>query len=250
MNAIRTIIIEDEEPARILIKNYLASIDDIEIITECTNGFEGLKAIQEHNPDLIFLDIQMPKLTGFEMLELLDKKPHIIFTTAYDEFALKAFDHNATDYLLKPFSKERFNEALNKLRHRIKNEPTEKATQPIEKLQTYIDDAGQTLERVVVRTGKHIKVIPVDKIKYFEAQDDYVMVYSQEGNHLKEKTMKYYESVLDPGEFVRIHRSYIVRLSEITQLELYQKDSYLVVLKDGTKLKASRTGYRRLKELF
>lgn len=247
MNTIKAIIIEDEEPARELIKNFLKDFEDIDLVGECTNGFEGIKAIQEQNPGIVFLDIQMPKLTGFEMLEILDEKPGIIFTTAYDEYALKAFDHNAIDYLLKPFSKARFKEAIDKMRARLN---TKEKDNKVEKLKTYVDDNASQIERVVVRIGKHIKVIPVDRIKYIEAQDDYVMIHSCEGSHLKEKTMKYYESVLNPNEFVRIHRSYIVKVSEITQLELYKKDSYLAVLKDGSKLKASRTGYRKLKELF
>ncbi len=249
MNTIKAIIIEDEEPARELIKNFLNDFEDIELVGECSNGFEGIKTIQEKNPHIVFLDIQMPKLTGFEMLEILDEKPEIIFTTAYDDYALEAFDQNAIDYLLKPFSKARFREAIEKMRVKISIKENGKEDK-VEKLKSYVDYNASQIERVVVRTGKHIKVIPVDRIKYIEAQDDYVMIHSEEGNHLKEKTMKYYESVLNPNEFVRIHRSYIVKISEITQLELYKKDSYLAILKDRTKLKASRTGYRKLKELF
>lgn len=249
MSKIKVIIIEDEEPARVLIKNYLDDVADIELVAECSNGFEGLKAIQEHKPDFVFLDIQMPKLTGFEMLEILDEKPEIIFTTAYDEYALKAFDLNAIDYLLKPFSKARFLDAIEKVRIKLKSKENEEIPK-VELLKQFVEENTSQIERVVVRTGKHIKVIPIDKIRYIEAQDDYVKIYSEDGAHLKEKTMKYYESVLNPNEFVRIHRSYIVKISEITQLELYKKDSYLAILKDGTKLKASRTGYRKLKDLF
>lgn len=248
MSLIKAIIIEDEEPARVLLKNYIKEIDDIELVDECENGFEGMKAIQEHEPDVVFLDIQMPKLTGFEMLEILPEKPEIIFTTAYDEYALKAFDTNAIDYLLKPFSKMRFSAAIEKMRIKLKTK--QKKGEKIEKLQQYVEENTSQIERIVVRTGKHIKVIPIDKLRYIEAQDDYVKIHSEDGSYLKEKTMKYYEAVLNPNEFVRIHRSYIVRLSEITQLELYQKDSYLAILKDGTKLKASRTGYRKLRDLF
>lgn len=251
MSDYKTIIIDDEEPARILIKKYLQKFTNIEVIDECSNGFDGLKAIQTNNPDFIFLDIQMPKLTGFEMLELMDAPPEIIFSTAYDEFALKAFDLNAVDYLLKPYAQNRFDEAMEKLFLRLKTKVADKRVESsIDNLKSYIDTNTNRIERVVIRIGKQIKVITIDKIKYFEAQDDYVMLYSSDGNYLKEKTMKYFEDVLDPNEFVRIHRSYIVKLSEIVQLELYQKDTYLVVLKDGTKLKASRTGYRKLKELF
>jgi two-component system, LytTR family, response regulator len=241
---ISVIIIDDEPLARQLLRNYLAGVPGIEIIGECENGFDALKAIQDKQPDLIFLDIQMPKLDGFELLEVLDPKPQIIFTTAFDQYAIKAFEMNALDYLLKPFSKERLLKALEKAL-------TKTGTPSLHgKLQQQIDEEPKTLERVITRLGAKITVIPIDKIWYLEAADDYVMIFSELGNHLKEKTMKYFEEHLPREQFIRIHRSYIVNLNEIKSLELYTKDSYLAILKNGVKLKVSSEGYRKLREKF
>jgi two-component system LytT family response regulator len=241
---IKAIIIEDEQPARDLIKHYLAGQKDIEIAGEYADGFAGLKAIQEIKPDLIFLDIQMPKLTGFELLELLDEMPHIIFTTAYDQFAIKAFELNAVDYLLKPYSKERFDQALLKAFEKMKKD---KPRTEIKKLTDHVTDSREILDRVVVKTGSKIKVIPVDAILYLESQDDYVMIYVTDGKYLKQQTMKYFEQHLDHSKFVRIHRSYLVNIDTIKQLELYEKNSYLAMLSNGVKLKLSDTGYKLLK---
>jgi two-component system, LytTR family, response regulator len=245
---ITALIIDDEELARELIKSYLKEFTFIEVVGECSNGFEGLKSINELKPDLVFLDIQMPKLTGFEMLELLDDKPFIIFTTAYNEFAIKAFESNAVDYLLKPFSLERFQSALNKVTERIKN--NEKSEPVSEKLVAHVAESQETIERVVVKTGNKIHVITTDKIFYLESQDDYVMIYTESGKHLKHQTMKYFESHLDPSEFIRIHRGYLVRIPQIAQLEQFGKESYVLVLKSGTKLPVSKSGYSRLKEVL
>jgi two-component system LytT family response regulator len=243
MEKIKAIIIEDEELGRELIKNYLKDNEQIEIIAECENGFEGIKAIQELKPDLVFLDIQMPKLNGFEMLEILDEKPEIIFTTAYNQYAIQAFELNAIDYLLKPFSKERLFDALSKATQRITKK--DKQDEKIGKLiQQPIDEI---LERVVVKSSHKIHVIPVEKIRYLEAQDDYVMIYTFEGKHLKQATMKYFEQHLDPKQFMRVHRSYIVRLDQVNQLEPYGKDSYVAKLKDGPTVKISKSGFKALK---
>lgn len=242
---IRALIVEDEEPAREIIKTFLKKYDEIELIGEIGDGFNGAKGVNELKPDLLFLDIQMPKLTGFEMLELVEHNPIIIFTTAYDQFALKAFEMNATDYLLKPFSADRFNAAIEKALEKIKLKQSEESQ--IKKLVETVDDKTEFIDRVVVKTGSKIKVIPADKIIYIEAQDDYVMIYSEEGKNLKEKTMKYFESHLDASVFIRIHRSYIVNINYISQLEHFTKESYLVILKNGAKLKVSDTGYRNLK---
>jgi two-component system, LytTR family, response regulator len=247
---IKIVIIDDESLARQLLRQYLSGVSGIEIAGECENGFDGLKAIQELKPDLVFLDIQMPKIDGFELLEVLDQKPEIIFTTAFDQYAIKAFEMNAVDYLLKPFSKERLLKALEKAIQRIGT-----PSQGLESLGTpallkHLDEGKQVLERVITRLGSKINVIPVDKIRYLEAADDYVMIYSELGNHLKEKTMKYFEEHLPAGQFVRIHRSYIANISEIKSLELYSKDNYLAVMKNGQKLKVSSEGYRRLREKF
>lgn len=246
MKKIKTIIIDDESLARDLIKSYLADNNQIEILGEYSNGFQGLKAINELHPDLIFLDIQMPKLTGFELLELLDKPYNIVFTTAYNEYAIKAFEHNAVDYLLKPFSKERFEDAIAKAIHRTQSQVEESDT--IEKLKNHDDKNKDKLNRVVVKSRNKIDIIPVDEIRYFEAQDDYVMIYTHDGHYLKQKTMKYFETHLNPKEFCRIHRSYLIRIEEISKLEPYEKDSWMLVLKSGEKLKVSKNGYKLLKQ--
>lgn len=244
MEKVKAVIIEDEELGRELIKNYLKDVENIEIIAECENGFEGIKAIQDLKPDVVFLDIQMPKLNGFEMLEILDEKPEIIFTTAYNQYAIQAFELNAVDYLLKPFSKERLLDAFEKAVSRMKmNQP---GAEKINKLiQQPLDEI---IERVVVKSNTKIHVIPVEKIRYLEAQDDYVMIYTFEGRHLKQSTMKYFEEHLDPKEFMRVHRSYIIRLDQVVQLEPYGKDSYVAKLKDGPAVKISKSGFKNLKE--
>jgi two-component system LytT family response regulator len=249
MSDIKALIIDDESPARQIIQSYLKDYPGITIIGECENGFEALKVIQESKPDLVFLDIQMPKIDGFELLEVMDYKPEIIFATAYDQYAIKAFERNVVDYLLKPFSKDRLIKAVEKAIARIKSQPA-KTDDPIGKLQKDLDDNKETLERVVTRLGSKISVIPVDKIWYIEAQDDYVMIYSEMGNHLKEKTMKYFETNLNPRTFVRIHRSYIVHISQVTGVEPYGKETHLVILRNGAKLKASAEGYKKLREYF
>ena len=241
---IKTVIVEDEKLARDLIRDYLGGFEDFEILGEYEDGFSGLKAINEIKPDLVFLDIQMPKLTGFEMLELLEHHPAIIFTTAYDQYALKAFEHNALDYLLKPYSKERFEEAINKARERISSGDKEL----VERLVEHRDAQEEELHRIVVKSRSRIHVVPVADVIYLEAQDDYVMVYTRESRHLKQKTMKYFEAHLNAEEFVRIHRSYIVRVEEIAQMQLYEKDSYIVILKNGAKLPVSKTGLPKLKK--
>jgi two-component system, LytTR family, response regulator len=243
--SIRTLIIEDEEPARDIVKSYLKKYRDIELIGECADGFSGVKAVNEMKPDLLFLDIQLPKLTGFEILELVEHSPVIVFTTAYDQFALKAFEMNATDYLLKPFSSERFETAMQKALDKLKSKKSEEPV--IKKLVETVDEKSEVIDRVVVKTGTKIKVIPADKIMYIEAQDDYVMIYAEESKHLKEKTMKYFETHLDKSQFIRIHRSFIVNVNYIVQLEHFSKENYLVILKNGAKLKVSDSGYKNLK---
>lgn len=248
MEAIKTIIIDDEKLARDLLVNYLSNFKEIEIVKECENGFEGLKAINELDPHLIFLDIQMPKINGFEMLELLEKKPEIIFTTAYDQYAIKAFEHNAVGYLLKPFSKERFNKAIHSVFERINFK--DKKQLPIDQLISEVQKPDEKLSRVVVKKGSEIHVLAVESIIYFEAQDDYVMIYTKDSRYLKQKTMKYYESNLEESQFVRTHRSFIVNIQQIAKLELYDKESYMIILKSGQKLKSSKSGYKKLKEVL
>jgi len=247
----KVIIIDDEAPAREIIKSYLKSYNDIDICAEYSDGFSGLKGIKEHNPDLVFLDIQMPKITGFEMLELLDKYPEIIFTTAYDQYAIKAFEINAVDYLLKPFSKERFDKALNKVKIKLA-ENNKQESQKISKkiIETVDSEKTDYLFRIVVKKRDNIHVIPVDDLIYIEAKDDYVMLYTEKSRYLKEKTMKYYETHLDPRTFVRVHRSYIVRINQVKRLEPYGKSSYVAILQQGQKVNVSLSGYKKLKEIL
>lgn len=238
---IKTILIDDEALARDVVKHYLKSYPDIEIVAECSDGFEGLKAITQHQPDLLFLDIQMPKISGFEMLELVEKHPAVIFTTAFDEYAIKAFEVNAVDYLLKPIEKLRFDQAMQKLPSKLaKNESSS------ELLETAALSPSQN-NRIVVKNAGVIKIIPVSDLHYLEADDDYVKLSTGEGNFHKNKTMSFFEQTLDPEQFIRIHRSYIINLAEVTKIELKEKDSYIVLLKSGIWLPVSKTGYVKLK---
>jgi len=241
----KAIIIEDEEPARDLLRRYLEPYTDIEVIGEYIDGFEGAKAINKLKPELVFLDIQLPRLTGIEVLELLEHTPMLIFTTAYDEYAIKAFERNAVDYLMKPFSKDRFSQAIERAKLRHAAQPATELTiqQLAENLTT-----ESNLSRIVVKTPKAMVVIPVDDILYLEAQDDYVMIYTSESRHMKKQTMKYFEDRLNQEQFVRIHRSLIANVSHITKLEPYSKDTFIAVLKNGTKLNVSKSGYKMLKE--
>ncbi|NOZ48335.1 MAG: response regulator [Chlorobi bacterium] len=247
MKKFKAVIIDDEKLARNLLKIYLKENMQIEIIKECENGFEGVKAVNELKPDFIFLDIQMPKISGFEMLELLDEKPEIIFTTAYDKYAIKAFEHNAIDYLLKPFSKERLQKAIESVLLRLEN--SEKKISANNLINSYLNNA-EKLTRIVVKKRAEIHILPIDTIHFFEAQDDYVLIHAEKGNFLQQKTMKFYENHLNDKQFVRIHRSYILNVKQIVKLELYDKESFLVVLKCGDKIKASKPGYKKLKEIL
>lgn len=245
---IRALLIDDEPLARMVVREYLMGFPQIEVLQECGDGFEGLKAIQQHQPDLIFLDVQMPKINGFEMLELVDEQPAVIFTTAFDEYAIKAFEAHATDYLLKPFSKERFNKAIEKF---LAQAPATAATpkQQDNLLETASASPAQH-ERIVVKTGTKVKIIPVADVQYLQADDDYVSVFTQEGSYLKNKTMSFFEQTLDSRQFVRVHRSYIVSVQEITRIDPYEKDSHLAILKSGAKVPVSKTGYVKLKQVL
>lgn len=243
---IKAIIIDDEELARKVIVRYLEKHPEIEVLEECENGFTGLKSINEKKPDLVFLDIQMPKINGFEMLEVLDVKPLIIFSTAHDEFALKAFEHSALDYLLKPYSQKRFSDAVNKAVERIRSGKTQAGE--MEKFQEEADQREDYLHRIVVKDGSNVHVIPVDEIVRFEAADDYVEIFTTKGKHLKQKPLSYFETHLDPEQFIRVHRSSIVAIREISKLEAYSKDSYILILKDGTEVNVSKSGMKELKD--
>jgi two-component system LytT family response regulator len=249
MSTTKIIIVEDERPARDLLRTYIEEFPNMEIIGECDNGYDGLKIINELKPDAIFLDVQMPKLTGFELLEVLEHQPEVIFTTAYDQYALNAFERNAVDYLLKPFSRERFKEAVSKLTTRLEaKEGGAKEESSIEKIRQHFAESDEKLHRVVIKKSGKIHVISTGDINFLEAQDDYVMIYTNEGKYLKQQTMKYFEQHLDKQQFVRVHRSYIANITCIERIEPYEKSNFILILKDGNKVPVSRSGMQVLRE--
>ncbi len=252
MNKLRTIIIEDEAPARDLVKAYIKTNDNIDLIAECQDGFSGVKTINELKPDLIFLDIQMPKLTGFELIELLETVPEIIFTTAYDQFAIKAFELSAVDYLMKPFSRERFNEAVDKVLARIQSKgetpkDAKRKNENIEKFANLRKENIENVERLFVKTGTKIDVVSVVDIIKIEAQDDYVEIHTATKKYLKNDTMNYLEKVLPSKTFARVHRSHIINLNHINKIEKYGKESYIVKLNDGSIVNVSKSRIKDLK---
>jgi len=241
---LRIVIVDDEEPARLALRQDLAALEDVEVVAECANGFEAVKVVGEMRPDLLLLDVQMPKLDGFEVLELLGGEVPVVFVTAYDEFAIKAFDVHAVDYLLKPVTRERLAAALERARARQIAGPAPGA------LKASARPPGTPLERVVIRDGAQVHVVAVGKIDYVEAQDDYVGIRTGGRSLLKEQTLGDLEAQLDARRFVRIHRSYLLNIERLARVELYAKDSRLAILADGTKLPVSRAGYQRLQQLL
>lgn len=240
---IKAIIIDDEPLARAVVQEYLAGYAQITVLQECGDGFEGLKAIQQHQPDLVFLDVQMPKINGFEMLELVEQLPSVIFTTAFEEHAIRAFEVNAVDYLLKPFSKERFDKALQKWLD--KSDTARKAA--TEQVVEAVGQSPMQNNRIVVKINGKIKIIPVQDIHYLEAADDYVKIITEEGSFLKNKTMSFFEQLLDPAQFSRVHRSYILNVNQVTRIDPYEKENHLAILKSGARIPVSKTGYPKLK---
>jgi two-component system, LytTR family, response regulator len=245
----RAIIVDDEELARQVLREMIWDAGGVEVVAECANGFEAVKAIAELKPDVLFLDIQMPKLDGFEVLELVDDRTAaVIFVTAYDQFAMKAFDAHAVDYLLKPFAADRLKTALGKAKALLGSADA-RPFQAVE-LAAAARPPGVPLERVVVKDGTKVHIIPIAKLDYAEAQDDYVGLHSEGKTYLKQQTVASLETQLDPAKFVRIHRSYVVNLERVARIEPYTKDSRVAVLQDGTQLPVSRAGHARLKELL
>ncbi|MBE2290356.1 MAG: response regulator [Chitinophagaceae bacterium] len=241
----KVILIDDEPLARQLIRSYLAAYPDMEVVAECADGFEGFKAIQEYKPDLVFLDIQMPRLNGFEMLELIDNRPSVIFTTAFDEFALKAFEAHAIDYLLKPVVKERFSKAIEKWKGSV---PTKVAPDLSPILENNVYEGYQ--HRIVVKDNGLIRIIPANEIHYLEADDDYVRIVTKGGTYLKKSTLAHLEQTLDPQQFVRVHRSYLIPVSQLLRIEPYEKESHIALLQCGAKVTVSKTGMAKLKGLL
>jgi two-component system LytT family response regulator len=243
----KAIIIDDEPLARLIVKEYLQNFPQIQLVGECNDGFEGLKTIQQQQPDIVFLDIQMPKINGFEMLELIEQPPAVIFTTAFEEFAIKAFESHAVDYLLKPFSKERFEKAIQKWLDQGTSFTSKSNTQTL--LESVAQSPSQN-QRVVVKTAGKIKIIPVEEIHFLEAADDYVKIHTKDGVFLKNKTMGHFEQVLDQQLFVRTHRSYILNIQQVTRIDPYEKDNHIAILKSGSKVPVSKTGYGKLRSVL
>lgn len=242
---LRAIVVDDEPPSRALIREFLTDFPDIQVIEECSNGFEALKTIATHQPDLVFLDIQMPKLSGFDLLELIDKPTNIIFITAYDQYAVKAFEVHALDYLLKPVSRERFREAVQRAIEQIRM-----GKNPIPPNYLLRPANEKHLNRILIKDGSNIHIVPTETIDFIEAQDDYICIHCGKTKHLKLQTLGNLEKQLDPIQFVRIHRSYIINIERLARIDLMTKDSRIVFLRDGTSLPLSRSGYEKLKYLI
>lgn len=238
----KVIIIDDEPLAREIVKEYVQKFPDLQLMAECNDGFEAVKAISEYKPDLIFLDVQMPKISGFEMLELLDEPPAVIFTTAFDEYAIKAFEANATDYLLKPFSQERFDLAVNKYLAQKKEDKS--------MVNALVDAVTKDmqLQRIVIRDGSKIRIVPLHEVIMLEAADDYVKIHTAKGAFLKKRTMQSFEANLPSSQFVRVHRSYIVNIAQITRIDPMEKENHVALLKDGPSVPVSKAGYQKLKQ--
>jgi len=247
MNPIRAIIVDDEELARDSLMIALNKFEQISIIDTCANGFEAVKSVRENQPDVVFLDIQMPKLNGFDVVDLLaDDAPYIIFVTAFDEYAIKAFDANALDYLLKPVNMERLKITISRLEERI-------ATETKPKYQNILKDANLKnlpLQRILVKENTKVHVLPVDQISHFESQDDYILIHSGDKSYLKNEHISKLETELDPQIFIRLHRSFIVNIDFINRIESYSKDSKLVKLNTGVEVPVSRSGYEKLKQVL
>ena len=244
---IRTVLVDDEDLSRQILREYLRDEEDIEIVAECANGFDAVKAAAEHKPGLLFLDVQMPKLDGFEVLELIDPEVAVVFVTAYDRYAMKAFDAAAVDYLLKPFDLERFRTALQRVRRRLGESVRGPAAS---ELKNAAQAPGQYARRIVVKDGTRVHIIPTGQLDYAEAQDDYVALHSAGKSYLKQQTISSLETALDPMRFVRVHRSFLVNLERVTKIEPYTKETRLVILADGAQIPVSRAGYTRLKALM
>jgi two-component system LytT family response regulator len=254
LTPLSVVVVDDEPAARALVREYLEGDPDVEVVAECANGFEAVKAVAELDPDLLLLDVQMPKLDGFEVLELLDARPAVVFVTAYDEYAVRAFEVHAVDYLLKPFPPERLAAALARVRAQLAGgqgpAARERAQGAARAAGTARAAAGRPLERIVVRAGTRIDVLPLDRIDFLEARDDTVRIRSGKQDFHKAETLSDLEALLPTGRFVRIHRSYLLNLDRLARLERYAKDSHMAILADGTRLPVSRAGYARLRELL
>lgn len=254
---IRVVIVDDEAPARALLAEYLADDSRVEVAAQCANGFEAVKAVADLHPDVLLLDVQMPKLDGFEVLELLPApRPAVIFVTAFDEHAIEAFAVNAVDYLLKPVTPERLTAAIDRLQPEsapaaaLGADGRDTASQPSAAALRAASRPGRYLDRILVREGSRIHVVPLERVDYFEAQSDYVQIVAGGERRRKQQTLTELETLLDPAHFVRVHRSYILHIDRMARIELYAKDSRVAILQDRTRIPISRAGYARLRELL
>jgi len=247
VTTLKIAIVDDEAPARAILREYLGREPHVEVVAECGNGFEAVQAVTHMKPDVLLLDVQMPKLDGFEVLELIERDVAVVFVTAYDQYALKAFEVHAVDYLLKPFGPERLTEALERVRERLAKGKIAPAAEPLAgRLQS-----GRTpITRVLIRDGASVHIVPLAKIDYAEAQDDYVAIHAERRTYLKEQTMAQMEAMLDPRQFVRIHRSYLLNIDRLAKVEATDTDSRVAILRDDTRLPVSRSGYARLAVLL
>ena len=247
MTTLRVAIVDDEAPARAILREYLGQEPGVEVVAECGNGFEAVQAVANVKPDVLLLDVQMPKLDGFEVLELIERDVAVVFVTAYDQYALKAFEVHAVDYLLKPFGPERLTEALERVRKRL---ATGKVAAGAEPLAGRLQRGRTPITRVLIRDGASVHIVPLAKIDYAEAQDDYVAIHAEKRTYLKEQTMGQMEAMLDPRQFVRIHRSYLLNIDRLAKVEATDTDSRVAILRDDTRLPVSRSGYARLAALL
>ena len=240
------LIVDDEEPARMILREHLGKVGGVRILGECSNGFEAVRVAGELSPEIVFLDIEMPKLNGFEVLELLEPGIAVVFVTAFDEHAVKAFDVHAVDYVLKPFSPERIAAAVARARERLRRHETV----PASAIAAAARPAGTWATRIVVRDGSRVHLIPADQLDAAEAQDDYVALKTGGKTYLKHETLSALAASLDPARFVRVHRSHIVGLAALARLEAYAKGGHVAILHDGSRVPVSREGHARLKELL
>jgi len=243
---LRVVIVDDEDLARLVVREYLAAMSDVDVVAECANGFEAVKAVSDLQPDLLILDVQMPKLNGFEVLELVGRDVAVVFVTAFDQYAIRAFEVHAVDYLLKPFSAERLAAAIDRVRERLgRGDPL-----PVKELAAAGQSGHEPARRILVRDGPRVHVLPVEKIDYIQAQDDYVCFRCDGKEYLKEQTLADLESALDPAKFVRIHRSYVLNLDRLARVETDERENRIAMLADGRRLPISRAGYGRLSALL
>ena len=245
-DTVGVLVVDDEEPARAILREHLEALSGVHVLGECANGFDALKRAAELSPRIVFLDIEMPKLDGFEVLELLDPSIAAVFVTAYDEYAVRAFEVHAVDYVLKPFDPSRIALAVERARERVVRGPTMRAAE----LHAAARPGGTFLSRVVVRDGSRVHIIPIEKLDAVEAQDDYVALKSGGRSYLKPQTLSSLAAALDPGRFVRVHRSHLVRLDAISRLEALARGSHVAILADGSRVPVSREGHGRLRDLL